>query len=124
VEDNPYIVGIGLAEQGRRSEALTGLRTVEEKFKTRMADFARAARTMIEEDAAGSAAAVDRIATSDFSDPEGLYYLARHLAHLSKIDEAMNLLERVVGGGFFCYPAIMEDPWLDPLRELPDSKRS
>lgn len=118
VEDNPYIVGIALAELGRKAEALAGLRGVEEKFKTRMADFARAARTMIEGDAAGSAAAADRIVTSDFSDPEGLFYLVRHLARLSRLDEAMNLLERVVGGGFFCYPAMMHDPWLEPLRKL------
>lgn len=118
VEDFPYIVGIAFAELGRRAEAITGLRAVEEKLKTRIADFARAARTMIEGDTPGSAAAADRIVTSDFSDPEGLFYLARHLAHLSLIEEAMSLLERVVSGGFFCYPAIRHDPWLDPLRPL------
>ncbi len=57
-----------------------------------------AARTMIEGDAAGSIAAVGRIAASEFSDPEGLLYLTRHLAHLNQVDSALELFERVVGG--------------------------
>jgi len=35
--------------------------------------------------------------SSDFSDPEGLFDLARHLSHLQ------------------CYPAMANDEWLDPL---------
>ena len=78
-----------------------------------------AARTMIEEDAGASVAAVGRIVASEFSDPEGLFYLTRHLAHLNQADSALDLLERVVGGGFFCYPAMSSDPWLDPVRKKP-----
>jgi DNA-binding winged helix-turn-helix (wHTH) protein/tetratricopeptide (TPR) repeat protein len=119
IEDSPYIVGVAMAEEGRRAEAVTGLRAIEEKLKTRLGDFARAARTMLENDKEASAAAVDRIVASDFSDPEGLFYLARHRAHLGIADKAIDLLERVVSGGFFCYPALLQDPWLDPLRTLP-----
>ena len=32
---------------------------------------------------------------------------------------ALNLFERVVAGGFFCFPAMAHDPWLDPLRKKP-----
>ena len=74
---------------------------------------------MIEGDADGSIAAVGRIVDSEFSDPEGLFYLTRHLAHLNQVDAALELFERVVGGGFFCYPAMLRDPWLDPLRKSP-----
>jgi hypothetical protein len=50
-----------------------------------MRDFIIAARTMIEGDAAaGSVTAVARIVASEFSDPEGLFYLTRHLAHLNQ----------------------------------------
>jgi eukaryotic-like serine/threonine-protein kinase len=118
-EDNPYIVSLALAEVGRKKEALPVLRTLEEKLKTRMRDFIMAARTMIEGDAAGSVAAVGRIVASEFRDPEGLFYLTRHLAHLNRADSALDLLERVVGGGFFCYPAMSSDPWLDPVRKKP-----
>src|SRR5262245_60441700 len=117
LEDNPYIVALSLAEVGRGNEAIAALRTLEEKIKTRMRDFMMAARTMIEGDAEASIAAVGNIVNSAFSDPEGLFYLTRHLAHLDQIDAALDLFERVVAGGIFCYPAMSSDPWLDPIRE-------
>ena len=120
LEDNPYIVALSLADVGRGSEAVAALRTLEEKIKTRMRDFMMAARTMIEGDAAGSVAAVRRIVASEFRDPEGLFYLTRHLAHLNQIDEALELFKRAVGGGIFCYPAMSNDPWLDPIRDRPE----
>ncbi|HEX4771068.1 MAG TPA: winged helix-turn-helix domain-containing protein [Bryobacteraceae bacterium] len=119
IEDNPYIASLSFAEIGRKDEALRVLRTLEEKTKTRMRDFIMAARTMIEGDAASSIAAIERIVASEFSDPEGLFYLTRHLARLNQVDSALQLFERVVGGGFFCYPAIVNDPWLDSLRTQP-----
>src|SRR5206468_3499218 len=84
-----------------------------------MSDFARAARTMLEGDMAASVAAVERIVSSDFGDPEGLYNLARHLARLNRVDSALDLLDRVVAGGFFCCPAMLRDPWLEPIRAVP-----
>jgi TolB-like protein len=119
IEDNPYIVALSLAEVGRKDETLQVLRALEEKIKTRMRDFIMAARTMIEGDAAGSVAAAGRIVASEFSDPEGLFYLTRHLARLNQVDAALELFERVVGGGFFCYPAMLSDPWLEPVRKAP-----
>ena len=86
---------------------------------TRMRDFMVAARTLLEGDAAQSVAAVNRIVASDFRDPEGLFYLARHLSHLEQVTPALELFERVVEGGFFCFPAINNDPWLEPLRKKP-----
>jgi DNA-binding winged helix-turn-helix (wHTH) protein/tetratricopeptide (TPR) repeat protein len=119
LEDDPYIVGISLAEEGQKRQAISKLRALEAKVKTRSGDFARAARTMLEGDTAASIAAVERIVSSEFSDPEGLYALARHLAHLNRVDSALDLLDRVVAGGFFCFPAMLRDPWLEPIRAIP-----
>jgi len=119
LEDNPYIVALSLAEVGRGNEASVTLRSLEEKVKTRMRDFMMAARTMIEGDAEGSVAAIGRIVDSAFSDPEGLLYLTRHLAHLNQVDAALELFQRVIDGGIFCYPALSSDPWLDPVRQKP-----
>src|SRR5262245_58936719 len=119
IEDNPYIVALSLAEVGRKDDALPVLRAMEEKTKTRMRDFIMAARTMLEGDATGSVAAVGRIVASEFRDPEGLFYLTRHLERLNQVDSALELLYGVVGGGFFCYPALLSDPWLEPVRERP-----
>jgi DNA-binding winged helix-turn-helix (wHTH) protein/tetratricopeptide (TPR) repeat protein len=119
LEDNPYIVALSLEEVGRGNEAVAALRALEEKVKTRMRDFIIAARTMTEGDAEGSIAAIGRILNSAFSDPEGLLYLTRHLAHLNQVDAALELFERVVESGYFCYPAMSSDPWLDPIRTKP-----
>src|SRR5712691_2150172 len=119
IEDNPYIGALSMAEVGRKDEALPVLRALEEKIKTRMRDFITAARTLIEGDEAESGAAVGRIVASEFSDPEGLFYLTRHLARLNQVNSALELFERVVGGGFFCYPAMLSDPWLEPVRMRP-----
>jgi DNA-binding winged helix-turn-helix (wHTH) protein/tetratricopeptide (TPR) repeat protein len=117
LEDNAYIVAISMAEAGKTQELLPPLRALEDKVKTRMRDFIMAARTLVEGDTAGSVEAVGRILGSAFSDPEALFYLTRHLAHLGQADAALDLFERVVAGGFFCYPAMLEDPWLGSLHK-------
>jgi DNA-binding winged helix-turn-helix (wHTH) protein/tetratricopeptide (TPR) repeat protein len=123
IEDNPYIVSLSLAEVGKKDQALPALRAMEEKTKTRMRDFATAARTIIEGDTAESVSAVGRIVASEFSDPEGLFYLMRHLARLKQVDAALELFKRVVGGGFCCYPAMLTDPWLESVRKKPEFVR-
>jgi DNA-binding winged helix-turn-helix (wHTH) protein/tetratricopeptide (TPR) repeat protein len=120
LDDNPYIVALSLAALGRQSEAIDGLRHLEERTRTRMRDFMMAARTLCEQNAAESVAAVNRVVSSDFRDPEGLFYLARHLAHLKQIAPALDLFRRVVAGGYVCFPAMERDPWLDPLRQTPE----
>src|SRR5262249_59012840 len=115
----PYIVAISLAELGRGAEVLPALRELEPKIPTRRRDFVVAGRLLLEGDRAGSAAAIARIPASGFSDPEGLFYAARHLAHLDEAGPALELLERVVAGRVFCVPALARDPWLDGLRRKP-----
>jgi eukaryotic-like serine/threonine-protein kinase len=115
-EEIPYVAAISLAEVGRPKEALDAIRTLAPKASPRMADFMAAAEALIEERPAESLDAVHRIASSNFRDPEGLFYLSRHLARLGDVSGALSLLERVVAGGFACYPALADDPWLAPLR--------
>jgi TolB-like protein len=120
VEDLPYLVALALKELGRGEECPpTLLRELENKNKTRIRDFIVAGRALLEGDRDESIAAVNRITASDFKDPEGLFYLSRHLAHLKEVGPALELFERVVTGGYFCYPAMAKDPWLDPLRNEP-----
>jgi DNA-binding winged helix-turn-helix (wHTH) protein/tetratricopeptide (TPR) repeat protein len=119
IAEFPYIVPISLLALGRGAEALPALRELEPKIPTRLRDFIIAARTLLEGDAAASVAAARRVAASDFRDPEGLFYLARHLSHLDETSAAIELLERVVAGGFFCFPILARDPWLDLLRKKP-----
>jgi DNA-binding winged helix-turn-helix (wHTH) protein/tetratricopeptide (TPR) repeat protein len=117
VQEFPYIVPISLDALGRRDEALPILRELEQTMKTRVPGFVVAARALLEGNAAESLAAVKRVVASGFKDPEGLFYLTRHLAHMNDVDPALELFERVVAGGYFCYPAMADDPWLEPLRK-------
>ncbi len=119
ISEFPYIVPLSMAALGRADEAVGVLRELEHKIPTRIRDFIVAARTLLEGNTAESVGAIGRIAASDFRDPEGLFYLSRHLAHLQATAEALDLLDRVVTGGFFCFPAMARDPWLDPLRKKP-----
>jgi len=119
VEEFPYIVPLSLDALGRRDEALSTLRQLEQTTKTRLRDFIVAVRTLLEGHTADSLAAVNRIVTSDFRDPEGLFYLSRHLAHLKDTNTALTLFQRVVEGGFACFPMMLSDPWLGPLRKKP-----
>jgi tetratricopeptide (TPR) repeat protein len=119
VHEYPYIVALSFGATGRQQEAIATLREMEKTTWTRFRDFMVAARTLLEGDAAQSLAAVNRIVASDFRDPEGLFYLARHLSHLGQTAPALGLLERVVAGGFWCYPAMALDGWLNPLRKKP-----
>jgi hypothetical protein len=112
----PYIVPVSLAELGRRTEALEVVRELEQKIPTRVRDLVTAARTLLEEKPAESIGAINRF-VSDFRDPEALFYSSRHLAHLGEVAPAVDLLKRVVDGGFFCYPTFASDPWLRPLRK-------
>jgi DNA-binding winged helix-turn-helix (wHTH) protein/tetratricopeptide (TPR) repeat protein len=119
IADYPYIVAISLAELGRRQEVLPVLLELEPRLPGRLRDFAIAARTLLDGDTSESVAAVGRIVDSDFRDPEGLFYLARHLARVKEVGPALDLLERVVGSGYFCFPMMARDPWLDSLRRKP-----
>ena len=123
IADYPYIVAISLAELGRSTEVLPVLLDLERTLPGRLRDFAVVARTWLEGSPADSVAAVGRIVNSDFRDPEGLFYLSRHLAHANETGPALTLLERVVASGYFCFPTMARDPWLDSLRKKPPFTR-
>ena len=54
------------------------------------------------------------------SDPEILYYMARHLARINEQERAITMLSCVIDGGFLCATAISRDPWFASLRASPD----
>jgi hypothetical protein len=56
-------------------------------------------------------------------DAEGMYYTARQLADIGAHDDAVDGLERSLTGGYFCLPALLTDPWLDGLRDVPRFRR-
>jgi DNA-binding winged helix-turn-helix (wHTH) protein len=120
IDETFYVVPMAYASTGRIAEAIAALTELEQKAPARARDFSIAARALLEGRMADSLAAIHRIAATDFRDPEGLFYLVRHLAHLKAKDAAVQLFQRVVRGGFWCYPAMARDPWLNSIRDLPE----
>lgn len=55
--------------------------------------------------------------SSGFSDPEGYYFIGSFLARAGAAQEALDLLERVVSGGFHCPSAMRDDPAWDSVRD-------
>jgi serine/threonine protein kinase/tetratricopeptide (TPR) repeat protein len=53
-------------------------------------------------------------------DSESLFYTARHLAQINERKRALETLSSAIESGFLCGLALSSDPWLVPLRSLPE----
>lgn len=122
VADFPYIVPLALMELGRGDEALPVLREVEGRIPTRRRHVVTAARVLLEGRTADSVAAIQAMLSPDFRDPEGRFYVARHVARYGDADQAIAQLEGIIADGFFCNPVIARDTWFDALRGKPAFK--
>jgi serine/threonine protein kinase/tetratricopeptide (TPR) repeat protein len=64
--------------------------------------------------------ATDAVIAGGLRDPEGLYHLARGLAHFGREDRAMELLAEAVDRGYFQSFTLSRDAWLERLRGRTD----
>ena len=51
------------------------------------------------------------------SDPEPMYDAAVYMAVCGRADEAIQLLQQAIRGGYCSYPALMSDPLLAPVKK-------
>jgi len=117
-----YIGALAMAQLGRGPEAVAMLRKMTGTVAPRLGEFLEATVAVIEgrgiEDPevrkTVESAFVDQV-----SDPEGVYYAARNLAKLGQVELALGAMAKAVDNGYFCYPAFIRDPYLDPLRGHP-----
>ena len=112
-----YVFVMSIANLGRRAEALEWIGRLE-AAGNRVPALVTAARLLIEGRGAEGIETLETFAAS-VHDPEAEYYAARHLAQIGAPAVAMPILRRAVEGGYFCYPAMAADPWLDTLRTQP-----
>lgn len=117
--DFPYIVPLALMELGRGDEALPVLRDVEGRIPTRRRHVVTAAIALLEGRIDDSVVAIQAMLSPDFRDPEGRYYVARHVARYGDPDLALAQLEAIVADGFACFTNFTRDPWFDALRAKP-----
>ena len=117
-EGIPYMRNLALVMLGRPDEAMAELQTVRVDSRNRLSFYVAALRHTILNEREQAATELRRL--SDIPDPEGRFYMARGLAYVGEHGEALALLSSAVDGGFFCLPALTRDPWLDPLRGMPE----
>jgi serine/threonine protein kinase/tetratricopeptide (TPR) repeat protein len=122
--DFGYFTPLRLAMLGRVEEAIALLKEKEAVVSERLGKvFMISLRTLLEGNRESSLKTSDELISRPFRDPEGKYYLARQLAFLNDVDRATHMLNSTVDGGYFCYPQMASDPWLDPIRSDAEFKR-
>jgi serine/threonine protein kinase len=123
-QDFGYFTPLRLAMLGRTAEAIAMLKEKEPAVPQRRGQvFVNSLRGLLEGNREASLRASDELIERAFMDPEGRYYLVRQLAYLSDTARAIRILNTTVEGGYFCYPQIASDPWLDPIRGDVEFKR-
>jgi tetratricopeptide (TPR) repeat protein len=115
--DFGYSTGLCLAMLGRREEAVRVLREREATKPWRLGGlYLKSLRALLEGKRGESLEASQELLKATFRDPEGMYYLVRQLSYLGANDSALEMLRRSIEHGYYCYPALVRDPWLDGLR--------
>jgi tetratricopeptide (TPR) repeat protein len=119
--DFGYAASIALASLGRVDEAISMLRERKQANPGRLGGlYLTSLQTLLEGNRAESLEASEELFKATFRDPEGMFYLARQLSYLGQEAMALDMLSRSISNGFFCYPAMVRDPWLDSLRGRPE----
>ncbi len=119
--DFGYALGLALAMLGRTSDAIDHLREKEKSNPPRFGkSFLVSLRALLEGKREESLAASDELRQATFRDPEGMYYQSLQYCVLGSNTHALEMLARAIDNGFFCYPAMVREPWLDSLRGLPE----
>jgi len=122
--DFGFAIALDLTMLGRTDDAIGVLRQKEPLTPWRLGKlYLTSLRALLEGDRAQSLKESDQLAAATFRDPEGFYYLARQFAFLGERTKALEQLSRSIKNGFFCYSAMVRDPWLDPLRGLEEFVR-
>jgi eukaryotic-like serine/threonine-protein kinase len=115
-EELRWVTNWALPILGREQEAITDYRRLAQQRLPRMIVLMMGAASAVLEGKREEAFETLREFTSRPFDPEGLYFMARNFARLHDHESALDLLERTVQEGFFCFPILLRDPWLDPIR--------
>jgi serine/threonine protein kinase/tetratricopeptide (TPR) repeat protein len=115
------LLSLVLIALGRLEEAERAITIEEERFAGNSIEraFVSHLRGFVGGTRDEAAAELDRMKTSGFRDGEGVYYRARSYAALGFAGRALDTLQRAVDVGFFSYPTLRSDPWLDSLRAEP-----
>jgi eukaryotic-like serine/threonine-protein kinase len=116
-DDYGYALGLTLASLGRTEQAISALRQRELITPPNLGRlFLTSLRAFLEGNRQESLEACNELRKTTFRDPEGIYYVARQLSFLGEQEQALEVLSRAIDNSFFCYSAMVRDPWLDAIR--------
>lgn len=119
--DYGYGMALAMSMLGRVHEAISLLHQREVGKPWRLARlYLTSLRALLEGKREEFLEASGELRKATFRDPEGIFYLARHLSYAGQQDEALDTLARAVDHGFFCYTTMVNDSWLDSLRTRPE----
>ena len=115
------MITVALVSAGRIEEAQTAIKVECERFASNIIErhFVGHLVAFVGGTIEEGIRELDLLLNSQFRDGEGIYYGVRGYTRMGETEKALNALERAVEYGFFCYPAFVRDPWLDPLRSHP-----
>jgi hypothetical protein len=115
-EDLKWVTNWTLPLLGRSEEAVVNYRRITQlPLPPMIGMMMDAARSVLEGNRDEALVTIRQFMSRPF-DPEGCYFMARNLVRLDEHASALDLLERIVGEGFFAYQILQRDPWLDSIR--------
>lgn len=121
LERPALVTALSLTSMGRDREAIAQFRAMERLgLPEAMAYYMTAMRATIEGAHDEAIDAVERMHKfPEAPDPCPRYYHARLFAKIGDTEHALEQL-KIAAEGFFSYPTLAHDPWLDSLRGLPE----
>jgi hypothetical protein len=122
VEDQPVLTAYALDALGRTGEAVALLQEVDKQTLPKLYRlYVRGTLRVFEGNRAEALESFQTLfAGTSMRDPCGWYYAARSLAYVGQQEPALVCLQRSVSGGFFCFPWLTRDPWIDSVRHRPE----
>lgn len=102
-----------LATAGREREAIAAL---QEWDRVELPPINRLFRSALGALLAGNkeeCVSISKRILAGFTDPEGIFYIGRHMAYFGEAAEFLPTLKQVVERGFYCLPAFARD-WVSP----------
>jgi hypothetical protein len=119
--DHLGVLPLALAHLGREAEALDLLRKgLQEQFPLPVIRCLGASVLALLEGRYEDSIRETDAFLGGCRDPESFYYMARQFAFMGKHARAVELLTEAVRRGYVCFPTMVHDPWIDPLRGIPE----
>jgi serine/threonine protein kinase/tetratricopeptide (TPR) repeat protein len=125
IDEVKTVTCMSLAALGRGAEAVAITRDLMERanFPKAEGEYLEVMLAVIEGDGSRVQDLVRIIGDLGEPDAEGVYMLARFLCMHGDPDQGLAYLDQAIRGGYWCYPAFVRDPWLDPVRDRPEFAR-